>query len=138
MSADRRGQEAEQPAGAVQSSQRGRKGLKHSRKAEHPAGMAEQELRELQREEVAVPNRLKKRALREITIHEQAKIIHAVTRDFARQADVAAQYRTSPALVCRLVRQHRQDPFILSKRLSKKHKQDVTAEAVQLEVAEML
>ena len=100
--------------------------------------MAEKELKVLQREDVIVPNKRKKRSLREISIHEQAKIIQAVTRDFTRQEDVACEYRTSPALVCRLVRQHRKDPFILSKKLAKEHKQNLTEEAVNLEVAEML
>ena len=51
---------------------------------------------------------------------------------------MAAEYRASPALVSRLVRQHRQDPFILSKKLARQHQQDISAEAVQHEVAMML
>ena len=92
----------------------------------------------LQREDFIVPQKLKKRPLREISIHEQAKIIHAVTVDFLKQEDVALKYSTSRGLVCRLVRQYRQDPFLMSKKLARQHSKDITAEAVQLEVEQML
>lgn len=86
----------------------------------------------------AASSRVKRRPLRLLSVHEQAKIIHACTKDFARQQDVAAQYRVSPALVGRLVRQQRKDPFILSKKLGRQHRQQILVEAVELVVAEMM
>ena len=74
----------------------------------------------------------------DVTVEEQAQIINCYLVKFQRQDDVAVRYQVKPDLVSRLVRQHRADPFFLSKKLQRQHMESTMSEAIEHEVGEML
>ena len=117
---------------------RSRRGLKLSTKAKHPDHVTEKELQASFRGENGLHKLTKKRRLVDVTVEEQAQIINCYLVKFQRQDDVAVRYQVKPDLVSRLVRQHRADPFFLSKKLQRQHMESTKSEAIVDEVGEML
>ena len=123
---------------ASQANPRSRRGLKHSTKAKHPEKKTEKELQRQARWEAGSPSKIKKRKLRELSVHEQAQIVEAYTKAFKYQRDVAAEFHVSCALVGRLVKKNQVDPFFLSRQLGKQQADRANTEATEHVVTEML